>query len=193
MQIAIGVSHLLTWQWVAFVAMLLFFRPLGGFLRRASEFKIGRKGLSAKASLPDVPQPGELEDRSATNSQMQERVEAKQFVLRDSSGKKRAELGMTDTNSALLTLYDGAGLARVNLYAAEQGASVLAFHDSNGEARIILASSDHRAGSPLDEVTAGFSIQHGKGHIAVGLIVDAEGNPALDLYAPSGLSLFNAQ
>jgi hypothetical protein len=193
MHTAMEVSQLLTWQWVAFVAMLLFFRPLGSFLRRASEFKIGRKGLSAKASIPDVPQPGELEDQSAANSQMPERVEARHFVLRDSAGKKRAELGITDTNSALLTLYDGAGLARVNLYAAEQGASVLAFHDSNGEARVMLASSDHRAGSPLDEVTAGFSIRNSKGDIAAGLIVDAEGNPAFDFYSPSGLRLFNAQ
>ena len=193
MQIAIGISHLLTWQWVALVVILVFCRPLGRFLDRALEFKIGRKGVSAKATLPNVPQPGELEEQPAETSQPQERVEARHFVLRDKAGKKRAELGMTDTNSALLALYDGAGHARVNIYAAEHGASVLAFHDVRENARLILASSDRREGSPPDEVTAGISIRNNEGDIAVGLIVDGGGNPAFDLYSPSGLSLFNAQ
>lgn len=195
MQIATEISNLLTWQWVTLITMLVFCRPLGRFLDRALEFKIGRKGVSAKATLRNVPKAGEIEEHAAVSSEPNELIEARRFVLRDSNGKKRAELGVTDTDSALLALYDGTGRARVALYAAAQnGAAVLAFHDGDERPRLMLASSDPRENLPRDQVVSALSIRNKKEDgIAASMMVDADGNPAFDLYSPSGESLFNAQ
>ncbi len=194
MQIATEITKLLTWQWVALITMLVFCRPLGRFLDRALEFKIGRKGVSAKATLRNVPEAGEIEERTAVSSQPNELIEARRFVLRDSNGKKRAELGTTDTDSALLALYDGAGRARVALYAtALNGAAVLALYDGDERPRLMLASSDPRENLPRDQVISALSIHNNEGDVAANMLVDADGNPALDLYSLSGESLFNAQ
>jgi hypothetical protein len=192
MQIAVEVSRLLTWQWVTVIAIVVVHRPVGRFLDRVLEFRIGRKGLSARASEPNVPKPGEFAQRDSQKGEVRERVEAQHFVLRDAEGRKRAELGTSDTNSALLTLYDGNARPRVALYATENGASVLSFEDEHGQPRVMLASSD--PGDAKDEdVLTGFLMRNREGNLAAGLIVDAGSNPALDLYSPSGESLFNAQ
>lgn len=193
MQIASEALQLLTWQWVAVIAIVAFFRPLGRFLDRAHEIKIGKKGVSAKAPLANVPTAGELKEPSAPRDEVRERIEAQRFVLRDAKGRKRAELGTTETGSALFVLYDGTGRSRIALFAAENGASVLEFQDENGEPRVMLASSDPREGSPREDVTTAFSIRNGEGDIVASLLVDTGGSPALDLYSPSGSSLFNAQ
>jgi hypothetical protein len=193
MQIAAGISQLLTWQWVALVAIAAFYRPIARFLDRLLKVRVGKEGITAEASLPEVPEAGELVQPGPQVGEVRERIETRYLVLRDSSGKKRAELGTTDTDSALLQLYDGDGRPRVALYAGKTGASVLSFENEQGEPRVMLASSDAREGAAPEEVVTGFSIRSRKDKIAVSLLVDAGGNPAFDLYSPSGLSLFNAQ
>lgn len=191
MQTVTEAFQLLTWPWVAVIAIVAFCRPLGRFLDRASVLKIGKKGISAKA--PKVPKPGELTEPSGLRGDVRELIETRRFVLLDAAGKKRAELGTTDTDSALLVLYDATGRSRVALFASKTGASVLAFDDEHGKPRVLLASSDPTQGSTPEELTAAFSLRNSEGDVAASLFVDAGGNPALDLFSSSGVSLFNAQ
>jgi hypothetical protein len=77
-------------------------------------------------------------------------VEAERFVLRDSSGNVRAEIGISTRQVAALKLYDGAGRCRVELLVTKDGTSGLQFQDQDGTPRVVvyLDQVEQQTGNP---------------------------------------------
>lgn len=67
-------------------------------------------------------------------------VEAQEFVLRDTSGKVRAKIGMTTGVGPELSLLDSTGKKRLSLSISDIGGGngVLGFDDKDGHRRILL-------------------------------------------------------
>jgi hypothetical protein len=67
-------------------------------------------------------------------------VEAQEFVLRDTSGKVRAKIGMTTGLGPELSLLDSTGKKRLSLSISDIGGGngVLGFDDKDGHRRILL-------------------------------------------------------
>jgi hypothetical protein len=72
-------------------------------------------------------------------------VEAEKFVLRDSTGKIRAELGEGEGSAIGLKLFDGNGRCRAELVVASDGGSGLQLRDDNGKLRVILSLDQDEA------------------------------------------------
>lgn len=64
-------------------------------------------------------------------------VEAERFVLRDATGKVRAELGLRDGRPGL-ALFDEKGERRAQLAMLPDGSSSLTFYDRDGNARAVV-------------------------------------------------------
>ena len=67
--------------------------------------------------------------------QILDSVDARQFVLHDSSGKVRAALGMTDDGAVGLNLVDSKDRSRITLDVAANGTPGLDFFDQDGKMR----------------------------------------------------------
>lgn len=65
-------------------------------------------------------------------------VEAEKFVVRDASGKIRAELGTPPDGRVALTLFDRDGGLRVELRVLTNGRVGLLLYDKNGKSRAAL-------------------------------------------------------
>jgi len=65
-------------------------------------------------------------------------VEAEKFVVRDASGKIRAELGAPPDGRVALTLFDRDGGLRVELRVLTNGRVGLLLYDKNGKSRAAL-------------------------------------------------------
>lgn len=69
-------------------------------------------------------------------------VEAERFILRDASGKIRAELGVEGDGMAALRLYDTAGQRRAELAVNAGGTPWLGLYDETGKVRAFLHAED---------------------------------------------------
>jgi hypothetical protein len=103
-------------------------------------------------------------------------IEAERFVLRDSRGHIRAELGEGDAHSIALKLYDGQGRCRIELVVASDGASGLQFWDEQGTPRVILALD---ADQPYIAAPS-LSLNGKDGRGGVVLSVAPDGSPSVD-------------
>ncbi|MBI1913441.1 MAG: hypothetical protein HYS12_01595 [Planctomycetes bacterium] len=103
-------------------------------------------------------------------------IEAEKFVLRDSSGKVRAELGDLGHDSIGLRLFDGEGRERAVLLVAKDGAVGLQLSDDTGFPRAMLGldpDSPHIA-------TPVFSLNSREGIGGLALYVSPDGVSGLD-------------
>jgi hypothetical protein len=182
MEIAQRISELLTWEWLA----LWFSGPLRRLIDRVVDFSVGgSKGIRAKASPSlqsaqrNAREVGHLPMGTNDAASIQERVDAKLFVVRDESGKERARLGVSDTGSALLSMLDGAGRERMTLSVHDDGNTGLMFQDEYGLLRVSLASDGER----------GLMITNDASDLAVALTVYPDGVPELELFDPNGKRL----
>jgi hypothetical protein len=103
-------------------------------------------------------------------------VEAERFVLRDSNGRIRAELGAGEASSIGLKLYDGKGHVRVEVVVAKDGASGLQLWDEHGMPRVILALDPDQpyVAAPSLSLTG----KDGRGGVV--LSVAPDGSPSVD-------------
>jgi catechol 2,3-dioxygenase-like lactoylglutathione lyase family enzyme len=99
------------------------------------------------------------------SKQPTEVIEAKRFVLCDSDGKIRAELGTDAGGFATLQLHDGEGKARAVVGVGRDGQAGLQFLDADGAPRVLLAldPDDPYIASPTFNLNA----KDGKGGITI--------------------------
>ena len=110
--------------------------------------------------------------------QIVDSVDARQFVLHDSSGRVRAALGMAEDGSVGLDLVDAKDRSRVTLDLASDGTPGLDFFDENGKMRATLAMGP--------EGNAGVGLYGPNGHLRTSLDVPASKTPGLAFYNQEG-------
>src|SRR5262245_14707376 len=103
-------------------------------------------------------------------------IEAERFVLRDSAGRIRAELGETQHGAIGLHLYDDHGKVRAELVVARDGASGLQLRDEAEFPRVILYLDTDRP----DIATPGLSLNSRDGKGNIGLSVGPDGSSSVD-------------
>ena len=108
-----------------------------------------------------------------------ERVEAREFVLRDAGGQVRARLLVKpDVKAALLHLFDPAGKARVELGIGSDGSPSLRLADQGGKLRAALSVGAD--GTPR----LGFWDEAGR--LRATLNMEGDGSPTLALTDQAG-------
>ena len=93
-------------------------------------------------------------------------VEGERFVLRDTSGRVLASLGLEADGSVGLLLLDSAGKTRAAVGVTREGSPVMALSDQAGKARVSLTLSDG----------PGLSLRDQAGRTRLSLSVLAEGS-----------------
>jgi hypothetical protein len=104
-------------------------------------------------------------------------ITAREFVLVDSHGAKRGEIGVTEKGVAQVALFDGAGRLRAGLGVAAAGAPGLGIYGKDGKTRIEIA-----LGGGLGRVR----LYDAKGMPAAALGVTPGGTPGLVLMDNEG-------
>ena len=103
-------------------------------------------------------------------------VEAERFVLRDTDGRIRAELGAGEAGSIGLKLYDRQSRCRIELFVAKDGVPGMQLWDENEMPRVILAldrDEPYIAAPSLSLTAKG-------GSAGVLLSVAPDGSPSID-------------
>jgi hypothetical protein len=119
-----------------------------------------------------------------TNPQISDSLDARQFVLHDSSGKVRAALGMTDDGAVGIDLIDSNDRTRVTLDVASNGTPGLDFFDQDGKMRGTFAMGS--AGN------AGFGLYGPEGHLRTSIDVPAGKTAGLAFYNQEGKPAWGA-
>ena len=180
MELARSIAQLLSWQWVIIILALSFLGPLRRLLDRIVGFKVGgKKGLEARLTAFER-QAGKVVESEPTEEKYPKRLDAELFVLLDKQGKQRAKLGVTDTDSTILSLYDSKENERISIFVLPDGSSTLALYDDDQRIRAMLAQAE-MAG------VAGLSIFGPDGRNGVNLLVSSEGEPSFDITDQRGL------
>jgi hypothetical protein len=104
-------------------------------------------------------------------------VEADRFVLRDSHGIVRANLGTDKNDSVALKLYDSHGRARIEVIVGNDGTSGLQLWDEQGMPRVILALDPDQP--YVAAASLSLNSKDGRGGVIVS--VAADGSPAIDM------------
>jgi hypothetical protein len=121
---------------------------------------------------------GALIAMAQANSSVTDSVEARQFVLRDSSGRVRAALGSNPDGAVGLNLDDASGRTLLTLDVDANSSPGLDLYDQNGEQRAIIAIS--RQGTP------GIGLYDANGRLRTSLDVPAANTPGLAFYDSNG-------
>jgi hypothetical protein len=121
---------------------------------------------------------GALMTMAQSNSGVSEALEARQFVLRDSSGKVRAALGASPDGAVGLSLHDASGRTRVSLDVEDSGSPGLDLYDQDGKRRALLALGQ--------EGTPGVGLYDAGGKLRTSLDVPAANTPGLAFYRRNG-------
>lgn len=79
----------------------------------------------------------------------QTEISARDFVLVDRDGKRRARLMVSEHDTASLELYDGKGASRAQLGVLSDGTTVFSFSDQNGKPSMLLNASAKNTGATL--------------------------------------------
>jgi len=143
-------------------------------IRRLSGFVVVVLGvlLGVAAAIIAVAERGRILDRSHGM------IEAKQFVLRDESGRIRGIWEATDSGAAQLILSDSAGRERMRLRVLGDGSAGLAMVDSMKRSRAVLAT--------LPDETTALALADGAGTVRAVLGLKLGGVPSLALADPDG-------
>lgn len=114
-------------------------------------------------------------------------VTAKEFLLVDAAGKRRASLGFAPNGSPGLRVYDAAGENRASLGSDDgaDGSPVLGLLDANGRARVWLASLGED-GSPSLGVSDAAGTPRASLHSA-----GEDGSPGVSLYDSDGKAIYS--
>jgi hypothetical protein len=112
------------------------------------------------------------------DSGVSESVEARQFVLRDDSGRVRAVLGSAPDGAVGLNLNDASGRTRITLDVEDSGSPGLDLYDQEGKRRTIIALG--KQGMP------GLGLYDAQGKLRTSLDVPAANTPGLAFYHKNG-------
>ena len=110
--------------------------------------------------------------------QIVDSVDARQFVLHDSSGKVRAALGTTDDGAVGLNMIDAKDHSRITLDVASNGTPGLDFFDQDGKLRGTFAMGP--------EGNSGIGLYGPNGHLRTSVDVPASKTPGLAFYNQEG-------
>jgi hypothetical protein len=116
--------------------------------------------------------------------QIADTLDARQFVLHDSSGKVRAALGMTDDGAVGLNLVDSKDRSRITLDVAANGTPGLDFFDQDGKMRATLAMGP--------DGNAGVGLYGPDGHLRTSIDVPVGKTPGLAFYNQEGKPAWGA-
>ncbi len=119
-----------------------------------------------------------------TTSGVAESLDARQFVLHDSTGKVRAALGTTDEGAVGLNLVDPKDRTRITLDVASNGTPGLDFFDQDGRLRATVALGP--------DGTPGVGLYGPDGHLRTSLDVPAGKIPGLAFYHDDGKPAWGA-
>jgi hypothetical protein len=121
---------------------------------------------------------GALMTMAQSYSGVSEALEARQFVLRDSSGTVRAALGSSPDGAVGLSLHDASGRTRVTLDVEDSGSPGLDLYDQDGKRRVLIAMGQ--------EGTPGVGLYDAGGKLRTSLDVPAANTPGLAFYHRNG-------
>ena len=121
---------------------------------------------------------GALMTMAQAGSGVSESLEARQFVLRDSSGRVRAALGSSPGGAVGLNLDDASGRTVITLDVEDNGSPGLDLYDHTGRRRAIIALA--RQGTP------GVGLYDAQGKLRTSLDVPAADIPGLAFYHENG-------
>jgi hypothetical protein len=127
---------------------------------------------------------GALITMAQASSSGSEVVEARQFVLRDDSGRVRAVLGTTPDGAAGLNLDDASGKTRVALDVDYAGSPGLDLFDQNGKRRALVSLSSN--GEP------GVGLYDSEGKLRTSVDIPAVNTPGLSFYHEDGKPAWGA-
>ena len=128
-------------------------------------------------------------------------VTAKNFVLVDQTGKRRAQLSVSEHQTANLDLYDANGASRAQLGVLPDGTTVFTFSDESGKPSLLL-STTAKSGSgtlaffnPDGALRAQLGMEKGDPKLALNdhlgkqvMRINVDGDqPALALYDQQGI------
>lgn len=180
MDIARSVAALLTWQWLILILALIFWRPLRKLFDRIVGIGVGgKKGIQAILA-PDKGlevEIGNVPDIGTPNPQ--DRIDVRLIVLRDSEGRERAKLGVTDRDAVSLTMCDGDGTRRMEISAlAGNHPSVIELLSHTGKSGFLLRSGNF----PLETLI----LANGERSAFIMAGVEADHGPYMDLVDADG-------
>lgn len=121
---------------------------------------------------------GALFTMAQSSSGVSESLEARQFVLRDSTGRVRAALGTSPDGAVGLNLDDANGHTAVTLDVEANGSPGLDLYDHNGRRRAIIALAQ--------QGTPGVGLYDPQGKLRTSLDVPAANTPGLAFYHENG-------
>ena len=130
---------LLRWPTVIVFLALTFRKPISELFWRLGSFSLnigGDKGFRARLAALPQRRAGKINEPKA-----HERIDTELLVLRDSNGRERAKLGMTDTDSACLTFYDLGGGERLSIWVHPNGASAVTLY-GDGNREVLLGTGE---------------------------------------------------
>ena len=128
-------------------------------------------------------------------------VTAKSFVLVDQSGKRRAQLSVSERQTANLDLYDENGASRAQLGVLPDGTTVFTFSDETGKPSLLLNATSKSGSATLaffspdgalrtelgmEKGDPKFALNNHLGRQVMRINVDAD-QPALALYDQQGV------
>ncbi len=126
----------------------------------------------------------QLACRLLHNPRVAESLDARQFVLHDSSGKVRGALGLTDDGAVGLNLVDAKDKTRMTLDIPSNGTPGLDFFDQDGKLRATFALGP--------DGTPGLGLYDPEGHLRTSLDVPASKTPGLAFYHQDGKPAWGA-
>jgi hypothetical protein len=127
---------------------------------------------------------GAIVTMAQSTSGVADSLDARQFVLHDSTGKVRGALGITDDGSVGLNLVDSKDRTRISLDVASNGTPGLDFYDQDGKLRGLFAVGP--------DGTPGVGLYGSDGHLRTSLDVPAGKSPGLAFYHDDGKPAWGA-
>ena len=121
---------------------------------------------------------GALFTMAQTSSVVPDTLEAQQFLVRDSSGKLRAALGVMSDGAVGLNFSDPSGRTRLTVDLAANGTPGVDLYDQDGKVRATMALGDD--GLP------GVGLYGPNGNLRTSLDVPAAKTPGLAFYKNDG-------
>jgi|SRR5215469_4825979 len=127
---------------------------------------------------------GALLTMAETSSTVPDTLEAQQFILRDSSGKLRAAMGVTSDGAVGINLDDGGGHTRLTIDLDTSGNPGVDLYDQGGLRRVTVALGS--TGEP------GIGLYGPNGHLRASLDVPKAQTPGLAFYHDNGKPAWGA-
>lgn len=127
---------------------------------------------------------GALLTMAETSSTVPDTLEAQQFLLRDSSGKLRAAMGVTSDGAVGINLDDATGHTRLTIDLDASGDPGVDLYDPNGQRRVTIALGS--TGEP------GIGLYGPDGHLRTSLDVPKKDTAGLSFYHDNGKPAWGA-